>query len=145
MTEDKESKNRIFVRKKDREIYQSIKVSNGILGGVSNSKLFVMAMVLGFKEKGKGSLKNISSDANDGFIRIESVDDDSWNLIKAYALYEEEDLNVLGDMNKIIDIAEKYANEGIKVLNKLYFDNDNDFAEIMEEMLINEFDSYEQG
>ncbi|SDA65064.1 hypothetical protein [Methanobrevibacter millerae] len=145
MTDDEKTKNRIFIRKKDREIYQSIKTANGILSKASNSELFVMAMVLGFKEKGKGSLKNISSDANEGFIRIESVDDDSWNMIKAFALYEEEDVNVLGDIDKMLDIAEKYANEGIKVLNKVYFDKDTDFTEVLEEKLINEFDSHEIG
>lgn len=133
-------KTRIYIRKEDREIYDSIKQSEGDLNGCSNMELFLIAMMLGYNKKGKHGLKGINSTANDGFVRIGSFPDDAWYIIKSIAVYEEEYMEVLLSNNKMFDIAEKYAIYGIKELEKMYFENEHNFLKRMEKLLTEEFD-----
>ena len=138
--DDEVVKNRIFIRKADREIYESIKKSEGDLKGSSNMELFLIAMMLGYNKKGKQGLKGVNSTATDGFVRIASFPEDAWYVIKSIAVYEEEYIEVLLSNNKMFDIAEKYAIVGIQELEKLYFENEHNFLKRMEKLLIDEFD-----
>lgn len=140
ITDDEVVKDRIYIRKEDREIFESIKKSEGDLKGISNMELFLIAMMLGYNKKGKRGLKNIKSTANDGFVRIGSFPDEAWYIIKAIAVYEEEYMEVLLSNNKMFDIAEKYAIVGIQELEKLYFENEHNFLKRMEKLLMDEFD-----
>lgn len=137
--DDEIIKDRIYIRKEDRVIYESIRKNDGDLKGISNMDLFLMAMMLGFHEKGKHGLKGVKSTATDGLVRIASFSDDAWNIIKAFAVYEEEYMEVLLSNNKMFDVAEKYATVGIQELNKLYFENEHNFLKRMEKLLIDEF------
>lgn len=139
ISDDEVVKDRIYIRKEDREIYESIRKSEGDLKGSPNIELFLIAMMLGYKEKGKHGLKGISSTANDGFVRETSFPDEAWHVIKSIAVYEEEYIEVLLSNNKMFDIAEKYAIVGIKELEKLYFENEHNFMKRMEKLLIDEF------
>ena len=136
-------KDRIYIRKEDREIYESIKKSDGDLKGISNIELFLIAMMLGYNEKGKQGLKGLRSTARDGFVREESFPSEAWYIIKSIAVYEEEYMEVLLSKNKMFDIAEKYAIVGIKELEKEYFENEHNFLKRMEKLLIDEFDFQE--
>lgn len=137
--DDEIIRDRIYIRKEDRVIYESIRKNDGDLKGISNMDLFLMAMMLGFHEKGKHGLKGVKSTATDGLVRIASFSDDAWNIIKAFAVYEEEYMEVLLSNNKMFDVAEKYATVGIHELNKLYFENEHNFLKRMEKLLIDEF------
>lgn len=140
ITDDEVIKDRIYIRKQDREIYESIKKSEGDLKGVSNIDLFLIAMMLGYNKKGKHGLKGVVSTARDGFVRVGSFPDNAWYIIKSVAVYEEEYMEVLLSNNKMFDIAEKYAIVGIKILEKLYFENEHNFLKRMERLLIDEFE-----
>lgn len=139
ITDDEIVKDRIYIRKDDRETFESIRKSEGDLKGISNIELFLIAMMLGYNKKGKHGLKGISSTANDGFVRVGSFPDEAWYIIKAIAVCEEEYMEVLLSNNKMFDIAEKYAIEGIKELENLYFENEHNFMKRMEKLLIDEF------
>ena len=145
ITDDEIIKDRIYIRKEDREIYESIKKSEGDLKGISNMELFLIAMMLGYNKKGKHGLKGVNSTARDGFVRIGSFPDDAWYIIKSVAVYEEEYMEVLLSNNKMFDIAEKYAIVGIKELEKEYFENEHNFLKRMEKLLIEKFDLQEIG
>ena len=137
--DDEIIKDRIYIRKEDRVIYESIRKNEGDLEGISNMDLFLMAMMLGFHEKGKHGLKGVKSTATDGLVRTESFKDDAWNIIRALAVYEEEYMEVLLSNNKMFDVAEKYAIVGIQELNKVYFENEHNFLKRIEKLLIDEF------
>lgn len=132
-------KDRIFIKKEDREIYEAIRKNDGDLKGVTNMDIFLIAMVLGAKKKGRQGLKGSHSDARDGLVRVQSFNSDHWRIIKSLAVYEEGYMEVLLSNNKMFDIAEKYANVGIQELNKLYFENEHNFLKRMEKLLINSF------
>lgn len=133
-------KDRIYIRKDDREIYESLRKSEGDLHGCSNMEIFLIAMMLGYHKKGRHGLKGVESTANDGFVRTGSFPDEAWYVIKSIAVYEEEYMEVLLSINKMFDIAEKYAVYGIKELEKIYFENEHNFLKRMEKLLIDEFD-----
>lgn len=132
-------KDRIYVRKEDREIYEAIRKNDGDLKGVTNMDIFLIAMMLGFEKKGRQGLKGTHSDAKDGLVRDQSFNSDHWRVIKSFAVYEEGYMEVLLSNNKMFDVAEKYANVGIQELNKLYFENEHNFLKRMEKLLITSF------
>lgn len=140
ITDDDVVKDRIYIRKDDREIFESIRKSEGDLKGCSNIELFLIAMMIGYNKKGRKGLKDVTSTANDGFVRVGSFPDEAWYVIKSIAVYEEEYMEVLLSNNKMFDIAEKYAIVGIQELEKLYFENEHNFLKRMEKLLIDEFD-----
>ena len=140
ITDDEVVKDRIYIRKDDREIFESIRKSEGDLKGCSNIDLFLIAMMLGYSKKGRKGLKDTKSTANDGFVRIGSFPDEAWYIIKAIAVYEEEYIEVLLSNNKMFDIAEKYAIVGVQELEKMYFENEHNFLKRMEKLLIDEYD-----
>lgn len=140
ISDDDVVKDRIYIRKDDREIFESIRKSEGDLKGCSNIELFLIAMMLGYNKKGRKGLKDVKSTANDGFVRVGSFPDEAWHVIKSIAVYEEEYMEVLLSNNKMFDIAEKYAIVGIQELEKVYFENEHNFLKRMEKLLIDEFD-----
>lgn len=141
ITDDETVKDRIYIKKEDREIYESIRKHDGDLKGISNMELFLIAMLLGFNKKGRHGLKGIKSTASDGLVRIGSFTDDDWHIIKSIAVYEEEYMEVLMSNNVMFDVAEKYASVGIHELNTMYFENEHNFLKRLEKLLIKEFKS----
>jgi len=139
INDDEIVKDRISIKKQDREIYESIRKHDGDLNGISNMELFLIAMLLGYSKKGKHGLKGIKSTATDGLVRVASFTDNAWDVIKAIAVYEEEYMEVLMSNNVMFDVAEKYASVGIQELNTMYFENEHNFLKRFEKLLIDEF------
>ncbi len=139
INDDEIVKDRISIKKQDREIYESIRKHDGDLNGISNMELFLIAMLLGFNKKGKHGLKGIKSTATDGLVRVASFTDSAWDIIKAVAVYEEEYMEVLMSNNVMFDVAEKYASVGIHELNSMYFENEHNFLKRFEKLLLKEF------
>lgn len=113
-------RDRVFIMKEHRDIYQELRIGPGDLKGASNPNLFLIAMVLGFDKKGKDGLNEKIPKLNDGLVRTISFNTDEWNFIKSFAIYIEEDVNVIGNVNRMLDIAEIYAYHGIEILYEKY-------------------------
>ena len=105
---------RVFIEKKDREdIYEKLLKNRGSpLYGKNNRVPYILALVVGFT---KGERLKIVK--KDGFILIENLQDEDLSLIKAIAVKEDGNLDVLLDREKVFRIADEYANCGIKLLN----------------------------
>ena len=137
-------KDRVYIRKEDRKIYQDMRIKFGVLQGVENADLFLMAMFLAFEKEGKDILKKDVPTLSDGLIRLESFSRDAWSVIKSFAIYVDETVDVLGDTNRIVEIAQTYAYYGIHILNDIYWD-DEDFTVFLENSIINKFNNEKIG
>jgi dnd system-associated protein 4 len=102
---------RVNIRKSDRKEYDRLKEKDSPLAGRENKDLFIMAMITGFHEGSR-----IELDKKDGFVRTEYFSEREKAIIKAIAIQEAENLEVLRDKEKVYAIAEEYAVGGIKIL-----------------------------
>ena len=148
MTDEEKNIDRVFIRKEDREIYQTIRTQEGDLQGASNADLFLMAMMLGYDkncEKNINVMEKEPPKLNDGLIRTISFNTDSWNLIKSFAVHIDQDVSVLADNDRMLDIAQRYAFEGISVLNKMYNKDKHKFLDTLENLINKKFEEDEIG
>lgn len=148
MTGETKDIDRVFIRKEDREIYQTIRTQEGDLQGASNAELFLMAMMFGYDKNKKLNVNVMEKEPpklNDGLIRTASFDTDAWDLIKSLAVHIDQDVDVLVDNNRMLDIAQRYAFEGISDLNKKYNEDKHGFLDYLEELIDKKFEEYEIG
>lgn len=148
MTGETKEIDRVFIRKEDREIYQTIRTQEGDLQGASNADLFLIAMLFGYHKNKKLNVNVMDKKPpklNDGLIRTVSFDTDAWDLIKSFAVHIDQDVNVLVDNDRMLDIAQRYAFEGISELNKKYDKDKHGFLNYLEELIDEKFDEYEIG
>ena len=110
----KKSVDRINIEKKDRkDIYDELlKNRSSTLYGKENRVPYILALTIGFLKGEKLKLNK-----KEGFIRIDTLLEDDKTLIKAIAVKDEGDLDVLLDKEKVFRIADEYANFGIKFLH----------------------------
>lgn len=148
MTGEDKDIDRVFIRKEDREIYQTIRTQEGALQGASNADLFLMAMMLGYDKNKNENVKVMDKKPpklNDGFIRTVSFNTDAWDLIKAFAVHIDQDVNVLANNDRMLDIAQRYAYEGISILDDMYSEDKHGFLEVLEDLIDKKFEEYEIG
>lgn len=134
---------RVFIRKEDREIYKRVRSEEGDLKGVDNIDIFIISMMLAYdkyKKEGVDVMKKDQPILNDGIIRTASFSSDVWLIIKSFAVHIAQDPNILADTNKILDIAQRYAFEGISILDELYNDNKHNFINTLENLISQKFD-----
>ena len=148
MTAEEKDMDRVFIRKEDREIYQTIRTQEGDLQGASNADLFLMAMMFGYDKNSEEDIKVMEKEPpklNDGLIRTVSFSTDAWDLIKSFAVHIDQDVNVLADNDRMLDIAQRYACEGISVLNTKYNEDKHGFLKYLEGLIDEKFDEYMIG
>lgn len=104
---------RLYVEKSDLEDFNILKDKGSDLHGKENKEIFIMAMVLGFYN---GARRNL--DTKEGYFLEYHLTDEERSLIKAIAINEEQDLDVLLNPQKVYSIAEEYATGGIKYLKE---------------------------
>ncbi|ODS32698.1 MAG: hypothetical protein SCARUB_02194 [Candidatus Scalindua rubra] len=91
-----ETPDRLYVRKVDlRDLDNLKKERNSSLYGRDNKEIFIMAMTLGYYNESKTPLER-----KEGYFREEYLNDDDRSLIKAIAVYDEGNLDVLLDKKK---------------------------------------------
>lgn len=100
----------------DRKEYQALKNATTIFKKEELSKIFIIAMALGFNKKQRVPLKKSN---RDDLTRISYLKEEQIGMIRALALKEEGNVEVLLDDEKIYSIAEEYANGGLKILKSL--------------------------
>ncbi|MDO9044560.1 MAG: hypothetical protein Q7U35_04555 [Methanobacteriaceae archaeon] len=134
MIKSENAPDRLFIEKDDREIYDRLKKIN-LFRKYDNKNLFLMAMVFGFHKKQFYPINN-----PDGFVRLSYLRDNEESLINALAVYEINDLDILLNKKKVYLIAEEYANAGIKIIDKMISDSDEEFIEQLEYLLLEKYE-----
>jgi len=127
---------RLYIRKSDRKDYDRLLEKDSPLVGKENKDLFMMALITGFHEGTRVKL-----DKREGFFLLYHLNDEENSIIKAIAVTEEGDLNILLDKKKVYSIAEEYAAGGIKLLRDKVFSGEyGSYIKKLESELIDEFE-----
>lgn len=127
---------RLYIRKSDFDDYKRlIEEKDSPLHGKDNKYLFMMAMCIGLHEGRRTDLDNKKD-----YVRLEYLTDKEKSIIKALAVAEEGNLDVLLDKKKVYSIAEQYAATGIKLLKDMIFSGGyGSFSKKLESELVDEF------
>jgi hypothetical protein len=115
MAEEKKV-DRLFVDKRDLDDFNRLKEKDSPFAGSQNKDVFLAAMVTGYHEGGRVPLKT-----KEGYFMKSYLRDEELALIRAIAIAEENNLNVLLDEQKVFSIAEEYAAGGIQQLKLKVF------------------------
>lgn len=127
---------RLYIRKSDRKDYDRLLEKDSPLVGKENKDLFTMALITGFHEGTRVKL-----DKREGFFLLYHLNNEENSIIKAIAVAEEGDLNILLDKKKVYSIAEEYAAGGIKLLRDKVFSGEyGSYIKKLESELIDEFE-----
>lgn len=117
----------IFITKEARELFDNIKRSFTEFRQFDNKDFFMLAVMFGYENGVKKPLKPADTEKS-GFARERYLLDTDNAVLKAIAISEKKDLEVIGDIKTIYAIAEEYANGGIKFLKEFVFDNPASFV-----------------
>lgn len=104
------------IEKEDMKIYNELEKSNEIFKNKNHKDIFLLSLVLGFKNKVTKKMKSSYP-----LINCSSFTNRETWLITSIAI-EEKGLSALNDMNEIRKIAEGYANAGFEILQKKLFE-----------------------
>jgi hypothetical protein len=112
MVEEKKPKvDRFYVDKKDFSDFNRLKENDTPFAGAHNKEVFLAAMIVGYHEGCRIEIKG-----REGYFHEKDLSKEDAALIRAIAVAEEGELNVLLDKQKIYSIAEQYATGGISLL-----------------------------
>lgn len=106
---------RLFVNKRDD--FKRLLEKDSPLVGYDYKHIFMLALTICFVEGRRIKLESRKEELT----RIEYLDEKEKSIIKAIAVAETGELNVLLDKKKIYSIAEEYAAGGIKLLAQKVF------------------------
>lgn len=135
MNKSEKDPDRLSIEKANREIYDKLKELD-LFNKYDNKSLFLMSMVFGFNKRKQTPLKT-----TDGYVRESYLRENDESLIKAVAVYEKNDLNVLLNKKEVYKIAEEYANTGIKIIDQMISDSDEaEFIKQLEYLLLEKYE-----
>jgi hypothetical protein len=101
---------RVYISTEDRDKYEKLKKEVSFLGDKDAKDLFLFAFVYGVRYNSKKTLTK-----KDGYFRTEYLKDEDKALLKIVAIFHES-FDILNEMDKVLDLAEKYAHAGIDIL-----------------------------
>ena len=128
---------RLYVDRKDLDDWKRLKEKDSIFAGYDNKDLFIAAMVVGYHEGSKIELGK----GKEGYFFSDNLDGEELALIRAIAVSEEGNLNVLLDEQKVYSIAEQYATGGVKLLkNKVFSGEYGSYAKKLESELLRSYE-----
>ncbi|WJI10462.1 hypothetical protein FGU46_10360 [Methanobacterium sp. CWC-01] len=133
---------RFTINRSDRKIYENLrKAKKSPLKDMHNPDLFMLSMTLGlfFAKEGK------ELDSHDQFINDYNLSKEQRSIVDAIAVYKEQSLEVLIDEDKVIKIAEEYANAGLPILEKMAYCPDPKFIKFLEKELVDYFEKERLG
>lgn len=115
----------------NKELYEKLTREKGSpFFGREYREIFMVAMALGFKNKSMIPLKKKIPQIP---LRAFSTEE-KW-VIKFIAIKEEKNIEILSNLKKAYNIAEEYANGGLKILSEMVFAHTTNFDEVLEEEL----------
>ena len=128
--------NIINVTKKAIQQFQNLKKEkDSLLFNRSAKEVFIMSMTMGFYNDNK-----IALESKKEFVRIEYLNDKEKSLIKAIAVRDEENIDVLLDKKKVYSIAEEYAAGGIQhLIDDMLKEQEGSATKKLETQLVEEF------
>jgi len=107
---EQKTPDRLYVNKRDD--FKRLLEKDSPLVGYDYKYIFMLALTIGFVE----ACRLVLESSKEELTRIEYLNGKEKSIIKAIAVAETQDLNVLLNINKIYSIAEEYAAGGIKLL-----------------------------
>ena len=115
---------RIFIEKGDRIRYKTIGKK---LGKFYHTDIFVLSMIYGYMNNVRIPLKR-----KEGLFRTISARNDFYSILILLFINEMDECpNSYDDLSKAVDIAQEYANGGLKLLeDDVYNDTDNIFNKL---------------
>lgn len=135
-----EGPDRVHIRKSDREIYDNLNEKDtSPFQGQENRILYMNALAIGYTDGGR-----IEFDAGEkeGFAQFSALHDEDLAIIKAVAVAEKGDLNILVNKDEVIEIADEYAAGGIQLLNDSVFGQEyGSYIKRIEGRLVERFQS----
>lgn len=137
-----EGPDRLYIERKDRErFYDRLLGKDSPLGrhkGFQNKDIFMLAVCIGFQERNRQTLEK-----REGFILEDRLSEEDVTLLYALAVFEEGDLKVLLDKQKVYLIAEEYAKGGIPILyNKVFGGRYGSFEKKFEAEIVKQFEQH---
>jgi len=129
---------RLHCRKKDKKEYELL-IEEGPFKRLID--VFMMALITGFNEANR-----IELDKKEGLILQQFVHRKQRTIIKAIAVAEEGNLDVLLDKKRVYSIAEEFATGGIRLLKEKVFSRDyGSYIKRLESELVEEFENNVKG
>lgn len=119
---------RLFVEERVAEIFRNLTQASTKNASIltqpfkENKDAFLWAVSLGVKF---GSRKRLE-DKREGLLRYDYLSNDEKQFLGMLALAETGDINVLKDEGSIQEIAEEYANQGIRIIKQNVYDGSGD-------------------
>lgn len=115
-TQSHQRNNRIHIDKSHHPVYKELTESEEVKQPFDSMKnVFMLAVFIGYQQDQRIPLENrvdiFSWD-------VLSNDEENVSLLRALALAETGDVEVLTDQGEILDIAEQYANAGIREIQE---------------------------
>jgi hypothetical protein len=133
----REARRDIHIDKERREMFNSLQEKEeSPLYGASNHDLFMFAFGYGKANTMPEEIQNEKA----AFFGRTSLREQQKAVIEAVAVAEERSVHVLQDQRMVYEIAEKYANAGIKLLHGRVFGPDD---EPLRELAVEVKESYE--
>ena len=138
--EDERKFDRLHIRKSDRSEYTRLLGRDSLFAGKDNKDLFMMAMITGFYNKNRITLEG----QKEGYILISYLSPKELSVIRAIAIAEEGNLDILLDKERLHGIIEEYAAGGIGLLKDEVLGSDlKTYIRLLESKLVDEFDKLE--
>lgn len=131
---------RFSINKSDRATYKKLR-KLGPFKGQHNSCIFVVAVALGFFKAKNG----IELDDPDQFLHDYNLTESQKSIIKAVAVHKENSLEVLADPDKVVTIANEFANAGLPLIESMVNKYDPDFITSLEDEMVDYFDTKKMG
>lgn len=119
----------IYIKKSDKKDFERLLEKDSPFGKKDNKHLFLMAMAVGFKN---GVKRKLTDRDPPGYTRTEYLSDKEKALIRAIAVHDAKNLEVLMDKKRVYLIAEEYAAGGIKILKDEVFSGKGSFSKRLE-------------
>jgi hypothetical protein len=117
--------------KRNQEQYNDLKKStDSFLYGEEFTKIFILAMTLGYK---KGDPEKIENKTGSNIPTSVFTTDEKWMMISLYMATKNKKLEAIYDADEILSNAEQYANGGFKYLWNIYKNQSGNSAEALEE------------
>lgn len=107
-------KERMYIEESDKESYDTLREIEPF-NNMNWKEIFMFCMALGYSRKVKQAIKKRKE-----LFFVKDFDKEDEALMCALALRDENSIDVLADRKKIYEIAEEYANAGIKILYEIY-------------------------